>query len=484
MELTVEKIQQAVKGQLTQGSPHHLLKGVSTDSRTIKAGELFVSLKGDRFDGHLFINDALAKGASGVMLNRECNLREFPSSTKDAAVIQVNDTLRALGDLASFWMQQNNATVVAITGSNGKTTTREMTATILEQSHDVLKPEHNLNNLIGVPLTLLRLNPHHNIAVVEMGMNRRGEIKRLSQIAQPHIGLITNISHVHLQYLESINTVAQAKGELFESLTSGDHAVINTDEPLVLELSRHCSARKLTFGINHKARVTATDVHPSDYSTNHFTLKIEGESLPITLKICGIHNIYNALAAASIATIFKLTPEQIKAGLECFTAFSGRMEISIFDQNICIINDTYNANPKSMEIALKTLARLKGKGRGIAVLGDMLELGEASETFHQHLGSLIRELSLDAVFLMGSYAEVVAESAMAQGVSEEAIYIGKTHEQIAEKLTKKVKADDCLLFKGSRGMKLEKVLARFLQMRGKGSKGFPLTNTATAGCNN
>ena len=484
MELTVEEILRAVKGQLLQGPLHNFLKGVSTDSRTIKAGELFIALRGDRFDGHHFINEALNRDASGLIVSKGFCSSSLALLKKDIPVIQVDDTLKALGDLACFWIQHNIATIVAITGSNGKTTTREMTATILEQSHRVLKPEQNWNNLIGLPLTLLRLNPHHDIAVLEMGMNRSGEIKRLSQIAQPHIGLITNISPVHLQYLKTLQHVAQAKGELLESLTPENHAVINADDPLILELSRRCPAQKITFGTDPQAQVTATDISPADFNTNSFTLNIESKSIPISLKTPGIHNIYNALAAASIATIFKLNLEEIKAGLERFTAFPARMEIITISNHITIINDTYNANPQSVESALKTLAQLKGKGRGVAVLGDMLELGEASTDFHQQVGALIKELDLDILFLMGTYAEVVAETALAQGVNEKIISIGKTHKQIAQQLNKKVKEYDWILFKGSREMKMEQVLEHFLKMRNKDSKVSSLTKAVTVGCNN
>jgi UDP-N-acetylmuramoyl-tripeptide--D-alanyl-D-alanine ligase len=483
MELKAGEILRAVEGQLVQGAPQHLLRGVSTDSRAIQEGELFIALKGDRFDGHHFINEVLDRNASGLIVGKGFPLRDLPSLKKDIPVIQVIDTLRALGDLASFWMQQNRATVVAITGSNGKTTTREMAATILEHSHRVLKPEHNWNNLIGLPLTLLRIKPYHQIALVEMGMNRAGEIKRLSQIAKPHTGLITNIGPAHLQYLKTLQNIARAKGELFESLTSANYAVVNTDDPLTVGLSKLCPARKVTFGINSQAQVTATDITPSYHSINSFTLKIEGENISVDLKTPGLHNVYNALAAASIATIFKLNLEEIKAGLERFTAFPGRTEIITVGNNINIINDTYNANPRSMEVALRTLVQLKGNGRVIAVLGDMLELGEASTDLHQQLGSLIKALNLDAVFLMGPHAAAVAESAINKGISEEAIHIGKTHEQIAKQLDEKVKEDDWILFKGSRGMKIEQILEQFLQMRNNASKVPSTSEAVTVGCN-
>lgn len=482
MELQAEDIQRAVDGRLLQGVPHCFLRGVSTDSRTIQAGELFIALKGERFDGHTFIKNVLDRHASGLIVGKGFHPTDVPLLKKEVPVIQVDDTLKALGDLASFWRQRNRTTIVAITGSNGKTTTREMAATILEQSYRVLKPERNWNNLIGLPLTLMRLKPYHEVALVEMGMNRMDEIKRLSEIAKPQIGLITNIGPSHLQYLKTLENVAKAKGELFASLTSENHAVVNTDDHLVVRMAESCPARKVTFGIHSQTQVKATDMMASGDSTHSFTLKIGMDSTPITLKTPGLHNIYNALAAASIATILKRNLEEIKAGLESFTAFSARTEITTIDDNIHIINDTYNANPKSMEMALQLLSRLKGKERGIAVLGDMLELGDASKNWHQQIGSLIKSLDIDEAFLIGTYAHVVAESAMSHGFRKKAIHIGETHEHIAQKLCMNAKEHDWILFKGSRGMKMERILEQFIQMRANASK-VPSASAAMAGCN-
>jgi UDP-N-acetylmuramoyl-tripeptide--D-alanyl-D-alanine ligase len=304
MNLTIEEILKAVTGQLLQGALEHRAQGVSTDSRTLKTGELFIALKGEHFDGHDFITETVVGKASGLIVGRSCNVQKLVSLRKDIPVIQVSDTLNALGDLARTWTKKNRATIVAITGSNGKTTTREMTATIVARSHHVLKPEHNWNNLIGLPLTLLRLRPDHEVAVVEMGMNRKGEIKRLAQIAQPHIGVITNISAAHLQHLKTLQEVAQAKGELFDTLTAESHAVVNIDDPLIVERAQRCPAGKITFGISTQAQVTALNIPPAAQSETHFTLQIEDKRVPITLKTPGTHSIYNALAAAATARSF------------------------------------------------------------------------------------------------------------------------------------------------------------------------------------
>lgn len=481
MNLSMEAIAQAVTGTVLQGDLHRRAEGVSTDSRTLKKGELFIALKGERFDGHDFIAESLIQKASGLIISRKAAVQQLLAAKKDIPLIQVSDTLGALGDLAAAWTKNNRATIVAITGSNGKTTTREMTAAILARSHHLLKPEHNWNNLIGLPLTLLRLKPHHDVAVVEMGMNRKGEIKRLCQIAQPHIGLITNISAAHLEHLKTLQSVAQAKGELFDALTAQNHAVVNRDDPLIVDRAQRCAARQITFGTSAQARVAALNIHNRAGSETPFTLQIENKRTAVTLSVPGVHNIYNALAAAAIASLFQVSLEEMSEGLHQFRSFPGRMEITRIPGNITIINDTYNANPTSMHIALKTLAQLSGTGRRIAVLGDMAELGEASRYFHHQVGSLIRKMHLSAVVLMGPHAHIVEESARAHGAGGDTVRIAENHEQIARLLDQLVQADDWILFKGSRSMRMEQSLEQFLRLRNTEAQVSPSTTRAPAG---
>jgi UDP-N-acetylmuramoyl-tripeptide--D-alanyl-D-alanine ligase len=480
MELTVKQITKAVSGHLMQGDPHSCANGVSTDSRTIAPGELFIALKGERFDGHSFISEALVQKAAALLVNRKSNVQEVLSVESTIPLIEVNDTLTALGDLANAWMKHTSATVIAITGSNGKTTTREMTATVLEQTHYVLKPQYNWNNLIGLPLTLLRLDPSHEIAVMEMGMNRMGEIKRLTQIAQPNLGLITNISPAHLHDLKTVKNVAQAKGELFEALTADDYAVVNNDDPLVIERAQQSCAKKITYGLNTPADITGTDITISSKYETCFTLHMAGENIPIVLKTPGTHMVYNALAASALAAHFGLSLQTIKKGLEQFTAFPGRMEIVPISNNITIINDTYNANPLSMEKSLRTLAQMSVRGRAVAVLGDMLELGDSTDFFHQQLGVLITKLNLAAVFLMGPHAQVVAESACSHGMSKEVIHSSNSHQQVARQLNQCARTHDVILFKGSRGMQIEKCLEQFLRLRNSGPSGNGTTKAVQA----
>ena len=437
-----------------------------------------VPLRGEHFDGHQFIGESLVKKAAAIIVSNTYEVQESTLLQQPIPVIRVNDTLKALGDLAHAWRKRNKARIVAITGSNGKTTTREMTATILAGTHKVLKPEHNWNNLIGLPLTLLRLEASDEIAVLEMGMNRKGEIQRLAQIAQPHIGVITNISNVHLEYLQTLENVARAKGELFESLSSQDYAVVNMDDTWIMEQAKHCPARQITYGLNPQAQIRAVDISSHNPRKIHFTLQRENDYISIVLNLPGVHSVYNALAAAAIATTLGLSMEDIKSGLEHFKDFPGRMEIMSIAGNITVINDTYNANPVSMEIALKTLVDLSGEGRSIAVLGDMLELGNSSSYFHRKIGMLLKELNLSAAFLLGPHSHEVAEEACEQGIKEEVLHIAQDHEQLAHQLDRYVRAHDCILFKGSRGMQMEKCLELFLRLRTPKTNASSLIKTA------
>jgi UDP-N-acetylmuramoyl-tripeptide--D-alanyl-D-alanine ligase len=478
MDLIIESIAAAVSGRVLQGSPRTRVNGVSTDSRSIRPGELFIPLTGERFDGHDFISPAVQAGASGILTSREWKEKNLPP---DMPVIEVPDTLTALGDLARAWVQHSQATIIAITGSNGKTTTREMTAAILERSHAVLKPRCNWNNLIGLPLTLLDLKPHHRMAVLELGMNRRGEIRRLAEIARPGIGVITNVGPVHLEYLKTLEEVALAKAELLESLGGTAHAVINADDSRLAALAGRCPAPITTFGIASPARVRALDIASPARGENRFTLAIGQDSAPVSLKVPGRHSIYNALAAAAVASLCGVGMQDIKAGLEAYTSFPGRMEIIRLDDTITVINDTYNANPASMQIALTTLAQLRGAGRGIAVLGDMLELGEASETYHRQLGSLIKTLQISPVFLIGAYAPMVAAGAGTTGTTGVSISIAQNHEEIARRLAAMVQPHDWILFKGSRGMRMEKSMELFTQLK-NARTGMPSPPPVSAGC--
>ena len=294
-QLSIETVLEATRGSLAQGDPRTPVTGVSTDSRSIKPGELFFALRGDRFDGHHFVAEALQRGGRGAVVDQKAQ----GIADKTIAVVQVADTLQALGDLANLWRRRHPIPLIAIVGSNGKTTTKEMVAGIMERKETVLKNPGNLNNLIGLPLSLLKMNAKDQVAVLEMGMNRTGEILRLTQIAEPDVGILTNIGPVHLEGVGSIDGVIKAKGELLEGMGAHGSLVFNADDPRVVELSTGFKGNKTSFGIKNPADWRGTDLSTRDTKGVSFRLTGPLGEIAIALKLLGAHQVYNALAAAA-----------------------------------------------------------------------------------------------------------------------------------------------------------------------------------------
>ena len=448
-------IANAVQGHLKGGDSQSGGSGISTDSRFIRPGQIFLALKGVRFDGHDFLKEAIRKGASGLIVQKE---NSFPEIQAEVPIIEVDDTLQALGDLAAEYRRRYDIPLIAVTGSNGKTTTKEMIASILSTEKRVLKNRGNFNNLIGLPLSLLNLSAEYDVGVVELGMNRRGEIGRLTEISKPTIGIITNIGPVHLEYLKTMVAVAEAKGELFGEMSSETIVIVNKDDPAADKLSQKFSGRKITFGIDHPGEVTARNIRLKGKEGIDFDLMIREEVLPIYMPMIGKHNVMNALAASAAVVAMGEKPDIIPPALKCFANFSLRQEIVTLADNITAINDAYNANPISMKSALDTFAEIKGSSRGVAVLGDMLELGAEAVARHHNLGRQISCLDIGALFLMGKYAPEVKAGAIAGGFAPEAIFIGQEHQELADSLKRFLKKGDWILVKGSRGMEMEKVI--------------------------
>ncbi|MGA2193185.1 MAG: UDP-N-acetylmuramoyl-tripeptide--D-alanyl-D-alanine ligase [Nitrospirota bacterium] len=425
---------------------------ISTDSRTIGPGELFVPLTGPNFDGHGFIDAAFKKGAAGTLVKKGTRLKYPEGKT----VIEVGDTLRALQETAHFIrMKRTGIPVIGVTGTNGKTTTKEMLASILSVRGPVLKNDGNLNNEIGVPLTLLRLEKRHLAAVIEMGMSALGEIARLAEIAAPSIGIITNIGPGHLGSLGSMDAVARAKGELVLALPEDGKAILNGDDPYlknIIEENRH---RTLTFGITGKADIAAADIKESDSGIS-FKLIFPGGTEEIALPVIGLHNVYNALAASAAALAAGADAANIKEGLGAWQPVKMRMEITEID-GARIINDAYNANPASMAAALNALASIKGS-RKMAVLGDMLELGKAASKSHFDVGRMAGAQDLTLLILTGGHAPLTAQGAMEAGMPEERIFIVESPTAAAAILAERLKPGDHVLIKGSRSMKMERVV--------------------------
>ena len=453
----------AVNGKLLQGSETVIFRGVSINSRTIKEGELFVCIKGENFDGHDFFGDAFRKGAAGIILSDTKNLSTgMLGKGESPFVIQSQNTLRALQDLASYQRSLFPFRVIAVTGTNGKSTTKEMIASIIETKYKTLKTQGNLNNHIGLPLTLLKREPEHEVGVLEMGMSAAGEIKRLAEIAKPDIGVITNISAGHLGQLKTIKDVQAAKGELFDSLHKEGTAIVNADDPLVLELAKSLRIKKITYGIKEPADIQASDIQNKGNHGFTFTAKIFDQAIPVKLPQIGYCNIYNALAAIATGHSLGITGKEMNLGLKNYQQIPQRNE-QIHYEGMTLINDTYNANPQSMREALKTLKEINTQGKRFFIIGDMLELGPLSEPAHHELGQEIAGSNVDYLVTVGPLASLAAESAKVNVQQQLQIEKFNTHDEAANYLLQKVKKGDCLLVKGSRGSKMENVVQEFLK---------------------
>lgn len=459
MSFHLAEILKATGGALLQGREDAVFNAISTDSRTIAEGALFIALKGHRFDGHHFALEALRKKAGGVMIEEDRAGDFWWKDVETKPVILVRDTLYALGEIARDRRRKFGVPVVALTGSNGKTTTKEMIAACLETTFPILKTEGNLNNQIGLPLTLLKLTERERVAVLEMGMNVPGEIKRLTEIAEPDVGLITNIQRAHLEGVGSLERIKEEKGALFRGMKRDGSIIVNQDDPRVVALAEEFPGQKITFGIDHPSDVMAREIRVRVKEGTFFLLDLDGEETEVWLPVLGRHFVYNALSAIATASLFGIEKERAVDALRQFRAFSMRMELVSLGGNISLINDAYNANPDSMEMALRALSEAKGEGRrAIAVLGDMLELGEESVEAHSELGRRVAELSIDLLLAIGNEASVVVTSAIREGMSQDRARVVRSHSEAASIVRAFAREGDWILVKGSRGMAMEKVV--------------------------
>jgi UDP-N-acetylmuramoyl-tripeptide--D-alanyl-D-alanine ligase len=454
-----------MRGNLLYGQASQTFRGVSIDSRTLQAGQLFFCIQGPNFDGHRFISQVIEKDAAGIILSDQeklpASLTSSRKETKAPFAIRVEDTLSALQDLARFHRGKMPARVVGVTGTNGKSTTKEMIASIAGTTYKTLKTRGNLNNHIGLPLNVLELDASHEVAVLEMGMSAAGEIQQLADIAKPDIGVITNISEGHLVQLKTLKNVQAAKGELFESLNVHGTAIVNADDPLVLELSKSLRAKQITFGIKNAADVKAENIQPKPNIGHDFTVSIFDQSFPIALPFLGFCNIYNALAAIATGVSLGIPSSEMGKGLSNCNLLSQRYEI--FQHNsVTIINDAYNANPQSMREALTTLSKYKSSGRKFLVIGDMLELGGLSQSSHKDLGKEIAKQSIDVLVTVGELASLTAQEARIEGMANDCALALGNHEEASAYLKEHTRPGDCLLFKGSRGAGMEKVIQKLV----------------------
>jgi UDP-N-acetylmuramoyl-tripeptide--D-alanyl-D-alanine ligase len=434
------------------------ITGVSTDSRTTKPGDLFVALVGQNMDGHKFLDDAFAKGALVAMVNASSS---FVADQHHPALL-VEDTTRALGELARHYRRQFDIPLLAIGGSNGKTTTKEMVSAVLGTSYNVLCTGGNLNNHIGVPLTLFRMDKKHDVAVVEIGTNHPGEIAYLCGILEPTHGLITNIGREHLEFFKTLNGVADEEGELFESLKERKKAVVfvNADDPMVVARAKGIK-RRVVYGFSAKrtdVKGKLLGVNETGCARFRISTSRPKKDIAVQLRIPGEHNAINALSAAAVGVGFNVPPKKIRGALERFHAAAKRMEILNLE-GVLLYNDTYNANPDSTIVALRTLVACKVPGKKIAVLADMKELGQASVEEHQRVGREAAKAGVNYLLTFGEMARHIHE---ASGL-EFAIHYEQKN-MLAEYLAELIAPGDAVLVKGSRGMKMEDVVV-FLEER-------------------
>ncbi len=429
---------------------------VSTDTRKIKAGDLFLALYGEHFDGHNFVPEAIRRGASGVIISRSLDF-----AAGQVHIFQVADTLQALQGLARFHRSRFQVPVIAVTGSNGKTSTKDMIAAVLGEAMSVLKTEANFNNEIGLSQTLLRLQSDHKAVVVEMGMRGMGEIAGLAAVALPTVGVVTNVGETHVERLGSIENIASAKSELIEALNDNGVAILNGDDIHVCGMRRKTAARAVTFGLQPEVDVRALQVEYVGGGVK-FRCKAGERVFDVVLPIPGIHNVYNALAAIAVGLELGVTPETIARGLALYEPGKMRLNIRAYG-DIMVIDDTYNASPLSMAAAIDVLSTV-AKGRKIAAIGDMLELGSSGPAAHRKVGEQLAAIGTAAVVTVGDLAALAGETAMANGVS--AVITCRDHATAQRELEKILQPGDTLLLKGSRGMAMEKLLTVFPQAAG------------------
>ncbi len=427
-----------------------IFNGCTTDTRNLKKDELFVALHGPSFDGHDYIEVAEKSGAAAVMIDR--------SVATDLPTVLVENTREALGDLAALWREKFNIPVVAITGSNGKTTVKEMLSSILSRCGNVLSTKGNLNNDIGVPQTLFNLDQGHDFAVVEMGANHLEEISRLCEIAKPDIAVVTQCAPAHLEGFGSIEGVAQAKGEIFESLRNDGVAVINADDDFFSFWKKRAGENQIiSFGLNDNKNHDRADVTASIISVgtknSHFKLRVQDEDIDVRLPLPGRHNILNALAATACAKALDISLDNIRDGLEALEDVPGRLQFKAGSQNLQIIDDTYNANPGSFSVALEVL--INSSGQHWVALGDMGELGSAAIKMHKQVGEIARLAGVERLFTIGELSKNAAEK-FGAGAEHFADHV----EMIERIKTIKNESDKdiTLLIKGSRSAEMETVV--------------------------
>jgi UDP-N-acetylmuramoyl-tripeptide--D-alanyl-D-alanine ligase len=441
--------------------------GYSIDSRSVRAGDLFFAIRGENHDGHQFVNDALARGALAAVVSHDWSGGVAANSPR---LVPVHNTLAALQSLASAVLESWGGRLIAVTGSMGKTTTKEITAALLARVYKVIRTVGNLNNAYGLPLSILRMESDGSrasdfeYAVFEMGMNHIGELTELTRIAPPDVAVVTNVAPVHLEFFSSVDEIAQAKSELVSGVKPGGLALLNADDVRVANMrSLRSDLEFRTFGIEQTADVMARDVRPEGLSLTRFQLVTPHGRIETSLRLGGRHNLYNALAAAAVADSCEVSIEQIGDALAGFSSLKMRGEITEFKQGFTVIDDSYNSNPLALMEMVTTLSAAEGYKRRVVVAGEMLELGSAGPRLHREAGRSIATHDVDLLIGVRGLARELVEAARQSGLTEESAVFCETPDEAAELLKQVVRAGDLILVKGSRGVRTDIVVERLRQ---------------------
>ena len=462
MTLTIADIAGAIGGRLLCGDGGASVSGISIDTRTIRAGELYVAIRGDRFDGHDFVEAALAAGASGAVVGRPLGPLP-PAAVAGRALVVVPDTTGALQRLARWVRRQSGARVVAVTGSAGKTTTKDVAAAFLGLRHRVMRSSGNLNNHIGLPLSLLELRHGAEVAVVELGMNHAGEISRLVAIAEPDVRVWTNVAEVHLEFFSSIDAIADAKAEILERATATTTLVANADDPRVMARAAGFPGRLVTFGAEPGATVMATEIESLGIDGMAARVESGGDTIRVRVPLIGRGNLQNVLAGIAVARLFDVP---LDAVVECAASLrpaAHRGDVIRLAGGLTVVDDAYNSNPRALEGALAVAAGERRFTRRAAVVGEMLELGEQTVALHEACGRAAAASGLSLLVTVGGApARAMGRAAVEAGMPDAHVRHADSSGEAAEIVAREVRAGDLVLVKGSRGVATERVVERLV----------------------
>ena len=451
-EIALKKVAEITGAEIISDKDleNFFVQDLTTDSRKISEGVLFIALKGENFNGEDFAADALKKGAAAVVVSKSADTEKLVGT-----VLKVDDTLTAYQQLAKNWRDKFKIPVVSITGSTGKTTTKDLTAAALSSLGAIQKTSANFNNEIGVPLTLLGINDSHKAAVVEIGMRGLHQIENLAKYVQPTIGIVTNVNETHIELLGSIENIAKAKSELVQAIPEGGTVILNADDKNVAAMKNLAkpNVKIFTYGIENPADLKAENISINSFATE-FSLKYQDKNFQFTIPVIGRHNVLNAMAAIAAGLSLNLSLEEIQKGFSTLVTTKARFEV-IRRDGVTLVNDAYNASPASMRAAIQTVAEIYD-GRKIAVLGDMLELGEISEKVHRDVGAEVAKNNFDILITIGELGKFIAAGAEDAGLKN--IFTTSTHEESAKKILSVMQKGDTILFKASHGMHMEKII--------------------------